>query len=133
MKMYLIIIFVLANQITFSQVLQDSVTVPVITIIETAQKLQELEHKDTIQSKQIISLTAQVNSLEALNSNNESIMRLKNIEVDMYKGFVSKYVNIGLPPIEQEKWYQTRTFSLITGGLAATAMLYTGAKLAAQL
>jgi len=131
--MCLLLLFVLANQITFGQMIRDSVTVPVITIIETAQKIQDLEHRDTIQYKQIVSLNAQVNSLEALNSNNESILRLKNIEVEMYKGFVAKYVDIGLPTIEKEQWYQTKTFNLIAGGLTATAMLYTGAKLAAQL
>lgn len=109
----------------------DSIKLSIKTVIETAEKMRALEQSDSTKTLQINNLKAQVTNLnlqvvklEDINKKNESIISLKDTEIDMYRRLADRFIE--LPTIKQ-KWYQTPTFMFVSGFVAGGLTIYAGA------
>lgn len=102
----------------------DTIGLPISKVIETAQKISELQESNSLKTKQIEILNVTVSKLESVNKKNESIIELKNIELDMYKSLATRFLDL---PTLDEKWFETKTFVFVAGILVGGGIIYAGA------
>lgn len=109
------------------QAQSDSITIPVSTVLNAANKIVELERRDSLKTIQIVNLQVQLTGLEHLNENNQSIIELKNKEIDIYRNALKNVI----PTIDQPKvkWYQTPAMTFMAGVFTGGLLIYAGASI----
>lgn len=128
MKQLLALVFITLSLQIFSQ--QDSVTLPITTVIESAQRMQRLERSDSIKTAQLAVFRAKVLEMDNVIKTHESIVDLKNQEIAIYTNILSNFVDL---PTNKRKWYNSPEFIYASGVISGGLILFTGAKLVISL
>lgn len=128
MNKFLTLICVALSLQSFSQ--QDSVTLPIQVVIESAQRMQKLERSDSIKTAQLTVFKAKVLEMDNVIKTHETIVDLKNQEIAIYTNILSNFVDL---PTNKRKWYNSPEFIYASGVISGGLILFTGAKLVISL
>lgn len=126
MRLILITIFLILAPLVYSQT--DSTMVSNQALIETATELQKLRTENINLRAQNDNLRSQVVSLQNVNTNNLSIMNIKDREIELYKNF-SLNVVPQAGGIYEKKWYEKPGWNFAMGVISGVGSIYLGAKI----
>ncbi len=128
MKSLLITIFTLLQLSVYSQ--QDSVTLPVSSVILAAERIQRLERSDSLKTLQLQVFKSKVLEMENVIGSKDYVIGLKTQEIQIYKNILSNFVDL---PDTKRKWYNSSEFVYASGIVTGGLVLFTGAKLVVSL
>lgn len=124
MRLLLSTLFMVISLPLFSQT-SDSMFVSTDFIIQSAERMQAYQLKDSISTKKIETLNLMVLNLQKVNNQNESILKLKDTELEMYRSLANRFIE--LPPRETGKWHESKTFNFVAGIVVGGIVIYSGA------
>lgn len=124
MKYGILFVYLLFSISLFSQS-GDSVLVSSKFLIESAQRMQTLQKTSALQIEQIGALESQIENFQILESQTQSILKIREQELEMYKGLANRFIE--LPPVRKPRWHETREFNFIAGIVVGGLVIYSGA------
>lgn len=119
MKVYIVIVCILCSTSAFSQTAEDSITVPISSVINAAETIRD--QQDTIfRMKNINSELVTQNTLQSIVIiKNESEIELLTTRVAMSDGIIDRYKDH--LKTDSKRWYEHRVIYFI-GGIATAVV-----------
>lgn len=130
MRPIILFLFVFFSTTIFAQT--DSTLISNIDLINTAQEIQDLRTENQNLKQQNSILREQVTNLQKVNSNNTSILAIKEEELGLYKGFALNVVP-NIKGKSTQHWLDKPAWNFALGVATGAGSIFLGAKIAKGL